>query len=260
MKKQRITVIFLILLSFLFFSTAQAKEPAVVVVNGGGGETGEILHTSIELTNINSLERKGISGGELVLAFDAERVDVEEIKKGPLIGNNFLFIANSTFTENSIKVVWAALGGLIQEDGVLLNVSFKFKESGSIDPKITDMILYDENVQLLHIDIKYNQDDSGEGEPVDITARAPSAESPGRKGSTGANNDSGNSEGKGGEEPQIQAPENVSEERGQTELAGALNNRERNFASITAIIVAFFLAAVIGGTSYHYFRNFKHSQ
>ena len=141
---------------FIFFvclyGVAKADQYVEVSVNTPSGTSGEKVMVNVTLKNIQTLQTvEGISGGELELEFDPEMVKVDKIQRGDIIGENFFFIPNESYSSNSVKVAFASSGNLIKEDGELFRIHFSLKASGTVHTTIKNIILYDQDVKPLAV-------------------------------------------------------------------------------------------------------------
>ena len=124
-----------------------AAAETTVSVNGASGGAGDTIGVSVTIRGLDNLAGvTGISGGQFELAYDPAVASVENIRQGRAIGNDFLFLGNSSFSEKSIKVVWAAESALITADGDLCNISLH--KSGAVNPSIENLLLYDQDLNL----------------------------------------------------------------------------------------------------------------
>jgi hypothetical protein len=133
MKKLLINMaVLLFALTLAFSGIGQAAQHIILKVNTPTGSSGEAVKVVVTLSNLKSLEGvKGISGGEFVLTFDPDMVKVDQIEKGDIIGQDFFFLANDDYSKDSLKVVFASSSTkLIQEEGILCQVTFSLKKEG----------------------------------------------------------------------------------------------------------------------------------
>jgi hypothetical protein len=161
MKKLLINMtVLLFILTLAFSGIGQAAQNIILKVSTPTGSSGETVKVVVTLSNLKSMEGvKGISGGEFVLTFDPDMVKVDQIEQGDIIGQGFFFLANDDYSKNSLKVVFASSTKLIQEEGILCQVTFSLKKEGSVRAAINNPIIYDQDLGLLNVAL--GEDESG---------------------------------------------------------------------------------------------------
>ncbi|MEW5784742.1 MAG: cohesin domain-containing protein [Bacillota bacterium] len=148
-------VMLLCVISFAFGPAvpfARAAAGTAVIVDGAAGEAGQTVVVTVRLRGLDRLTGvSGISGGQFELVYDPAAAVVDTIRQGSAIGDGFLFLANRAFSENSVKVVWAAESALITGDGDLCNVTFSLRAGGAVQPVIENLSLFDQDLRPLAV-------------------------------------------------------------------------------------------------------------
>ncbi len=151
---KKVVVIAALMICFLVYTSVSviAASEAAVTANAAEGTTGETVGVTVSIRGIGSLSGvEGISGGQFELVYDNTTVSVDKINPGSLIGKQFTFMSNDSFSNKSLKVVWASSSGLIKTDGDLCNITFNLKKDATVNPVLKNLILYDQDVRPIEI-------------------------------------------------------------------------------------------------------------
>ena len=123
-----------------------AREgPAVLTVERVRGRAGETIKVIVKVEN-----PRGMSGGNMVLAYNPGVVEPVKVKPGNLL-DGLIPVSNLKASENTISIAWFGLKGKTS-DGALLEISFRLKEKGKSPLEIKELSLVNSEAEEIPVE------------------------------------------------------------------------------------------------------------
>ncbi len=143
MVKRILAGVICLMLAILPAAPGGAVAETIVYIDSAAGSVGEEVQIFLRIENPVNM-----AGGELELVYDSELVEPVKVSAGSLI-QGFLFLSNTKFSANSIKMAWAGTQGK-STSGNIAVITFSLKKPGTADLKIGSFKLVDVNNKVIH--------------------------------------------------------------------------------------------------------------